>query len=36
MTAATQRATATVYSAILVDLQLPDGDGVGLMLWLRA
>jgi DNA-binding response OmpR family regulator len=36
MTAATQRATATVYAAILVDLQLPDGDGVGLMLWLRA
>jgi PAS domain S-box-containing protein len=36
MTAATQRATATVYAAILVDLQLPDGDGVGLILWLRA
>jgi PAS domain S-box-containing protein len=36
MTAAAQRATATVYAAILVDLQLPDGDGVGLILWLRA
>jgi PAS domain S-box-containing protein len=35
MTAAIQRATATVYAAILVDLQLPDGDGVGLILWLR-
>jgi DNA-binding response OmpR family regulator len=36
MTAAIQRATASVYAAILVDLQLPDGDGVGLILWLRA
>jgi PAS domain S-box-containing protein len=36
MTAAVQRAGATRYAAILVDLQLPDGDGVGLILWLRS
>jgi PAS domain S-box-containing protein len=36
MTAAIQRAAVTSYAAILVDLQLPDGDGVGLILWLRA
>jgi PAS domain S-box-containing protein len=36
MTAAIQRVAATRYAAILVDLQLPDGDGVGLILRLRA
>jgi PAS domain S-box-containing protein len=36
MTVAIQRAAATRYAAILVDLQLPDGDGVGLILRLRA
>jgi DNA-binding response OmpR family regulator len=35
-TAAQARALATGYAAILVDLQLPDGDGVGLILHLRA
>jgi PAS domain S-box-containing protein len=34
--AALARADATVYAAILVDLQLPDGDGIGLILRLRA
>lgn len=34
--AAIARADATEYAAILVDLQLPDGDGVGLILQLRA
>jgi len=34
--AAIERAAATRYSAILVDLQLPDGDGIGLILDLRA
>ena len=34
--AAIARADATDYAAILVDLQLPDGDGVGLILQLRA
>jgi PAS domain S-box-containing protein len=33
--AAFARAEATDYAAILVDLQLPDGDGVGLILRLR-
>jgi PAS domain S-box-containing protein len=36
MTVAIQRAAATSYAAILVDLQLPDGDGVGLIVRLRA
>jgi PAS domain S-box-containing protein len=36
MTVAIQRAAATRYAAILVDLQLPDGDGIGLILRLRA
>jgi DNA-binding response OmpR family regulator len=36
MTAAIQRAAATSYAALLVDLQLPDGDGVSLILRLRA
>jgi PAS domain S-box-containing protein len=30
------RAAATPYAAFLVDLQLPDGDGIGLILDLRA
>jgi PAS domain S-box-containing protein len=34
--AALARADATRYAAILVDLQLPDGDGVGLIVRLRA
>ena len=34
--AALARADATGYAAILVDLQLPDGDGIGLILRLRA
>jgi PAS domain S-box-containing protein len=34
MTAAIQRASATIYAAVLVDLQLPDG-GTGLILRLR-
>jgi len=36
MTAAIERAAVNSYAAILVDLQLPDGDGVGLILRLRA
>jgi PAS domain S-box-containing protein len=36
MAAALARADATIYAAILVDLQLPDGDGIGLMAQLRA
>jgi PAS domain S-box-containing protein len=36
MAAAIQRAAVTSYAAILVDLQLPDGDGVGLILRLRS
>jgi PAS domain S-box-containing protein len=35
-TAAIARTGATRYAAILVDLQLPDGDGVGLIVRLRA
>ena len=35
MTAAIQRASATIYAAILVDLQLSDGGGIGLILRLR-
>jgi CheY-like chemotaxis protein/two-component sensor histidine kinase len=35
-TAALARADATPYAAILVDLQLPDGDGISLILGLRA
>jgi PAS domain S-box-containing protein len=34
--AAIARTDATRYAAILVDLQLPDGDGVGLIVRLRA
>jgi PAS domain S-box-containing protein len=34
-TAAIARADTTSYAAILVDLQLPDGDGIGLILHLR-
>jgi PAS domain S-box-containing protein len=34
--AAVARTDATRYAAILVDLQLPDGDGVGLIVRLRA
>ena len=34
--AALARTDATRYAAILVDLQLPDGDGVGLIVRLRA
>jgi PAS domain S-box-containing protein len=34
--AAIARTGATCYAAILVDLQLPDGDGVGLIVRLRA
>jgi PAS domain S-box-containing protein len=34
--AALERTVATRYAAILVDLQLPDGDGVGLIVRLRA
>jgi PAS domain S-box-containing protein len=34
--AALERTDATRYAAILVDLQLPDGDGVGLIVRLRA
>jgi DNA-binding response OmpR family regulator/nitrogen-specific signal transduction histidine kinase len=34
-TAARTRAGATLYAAILVDLQLPDGDGISLILSLR-
>jgi PAS domain S-box-containing protein len=34
--AALARTSATRYAAILVDLQLPDGDGVGLIVRLRA
>jgi PAS domain S-box-containing protein len=36
VTAAIQRATATDYAAILVDLVLPDGEGIGLIVRLRA
>jgi PAS domain S-box-containing protein len=34
--AAIERTDATRYAAVLVDLQLPDGDGVGLIVRLRA
>ena len=34
--AAVARADATRYAAMLVDLKLPDGDGIGLILRLRA
>jgi CheY-like chemotaxis protein len=34
--AAIARAAMTDYAAILVDLQLPDGDGIGVILHLRA
>ncbi len=34
--AAIERADATRYAAVLVDLQLPDGDGIGLIVRLRA
>jgi PAS domain S-box-containing protein len=34
--AAVARTDATRYAAILVDLQLPDGDGIGLIVRLRA
>jgi PAS domain S-box-containing protein len=34
--AAVERTNATRYAAVLVDLQLPDGDGVGLIVRLRA
>jgi PAS domain S-box-containing protein len=34
--AAIARADSTTYAAILVDLQLPDGDGISLILHLRA
>lgn len=34
--AAMERIDATRYAAVLVDLQLPDGDGVGLIVRLRA
>jgi DNA-binding response OmpR family regulator/two-component sensor histidine kinase len=34
--AALARTDATRYAAILIDLQLPDGDGVGLIVQLRA
>ncbi|THD43827.1 MAG: PAS domain S-box protein [Bradyrhizobium sp.] len=34
--AAIERTDATRYAAVLVDLQLPDGDGVGLIVQLRA
>ncbi len=33
---AVERALSSSYAAILVDLQLPDGDGIGLILRLRA
>jgi PAS domain S-box-containing protein len=36
LAAALARTDATRYAAILVDLQLPDGDGVGLIVRLRA
>ena len=34
--AATDRSTVIAYAAFLIDLQLPDGDGVSLMVRLRA